>query len=263
MSTLDSFDGPATKDFSITYYIVLGFVLLCITPLLLQFTTNIQQIFGHAADVMECIYLVTTHVFGTLYQWYALWREIKQLHLIRQRHTNGNTDCQLPQMLQPLDEWIIEIRQQWTPMLFKDHINSSQNPLQEYQVNTTELSYDSHLPTITQKLINNPPVVHNDRALKEFIQGEERCLKFINQDITFLQGSHIPSTFTNVSHTSTSLKEPKHVNLPTCTSNEHSLKENTESTHTLSVQPTLGFTPAKVCCAEDNPTLTVLQLLGI
>ena len=84
MSTPDSFDGPANKDFSITYYIISGFVLLCITPLLLRFTTNIQQIFGHAADVTGCIYLATTHVFGTLYQWYALWREIKQLHLIRQ-----------------------------------------------------------------------------------------------------------------------------------------------------------------------------------
>ena len=99
MSTSDSFDGPANKDFSITYYIVLGFVLLCITPLLLRCTTNIPQIFGLMADVIECIYLATTHVFGTLYQWYDLWREIKQLHLIRQQHMNGNTDCQLPQML--------------------------------------------------------------------------------------------------------------------------------------------------------------------
>ena len=84
--------------------------------------------------------------------------------------------------------------------------------------------------------------MHNDHALKEFIQGEERCLKFINQDLTFLQDSHIPSTFTNVSHTLTSLKELKHVNLPTYTPNKHFLKENTESTCTQSVQPTLGFT---------------------
>ena len=105
--------------------------------------------------------------------------------------------------------------------------------------------------------------MHNDHALKEFIQGKERCLKFINQDLTFLQDSHIPSTFTNVSYTSTSLKEPACINLPTRTPNEHLLKENTESTHTQSVQPTLGFTLAKVCHAEDNPTLTVLQLLEI
>ena len=135
-------------------------------------------------------------------------------------------------MLQPLDEWIIEIRQQWNQTPFKDHIKSSKDPLQEYQVNTTELFFDSHLPTVTQQQINNPPVVHNDPTLKEFIQGEERCLKFINQDLTFLQDSHIPSTFTNISHTSTSLKEPVHVNLPTRTPNEHLSKKNIESTRT-------------------------------
>ena len=99
MSTPDSFDGPANKDFGITYYIVLGFVLLCVTPLLLRFTTNIQQIFGHMAGAIRCIYLATTQVFGTLYQWYTLWREIKQLQPIGQCHTNENTDHQLLQML--------------------------------------------------------------------------------------------------------------------------------------------------------------------
>ena len=63
----------------------------------------------------------------------------------------------------------------------------------------------------------------------------------------FLQESHIPSTFTNVSHTTTSFKELVRINLPTCTSNEHSLTENTVSSHTQSVQPALGFTPAEVC----------------
>ena len=105
--------------------------------------------------------------------------------------------------------------------------------------------------------------MHNDHTLKEFIQGEERCLKFINQDLTFLQKSHIPSTFTNVSHTTTSLKELAHINLPTRTPNEHSLKENTASSCTQSVQPALGFTLAEVCHAENNPTLNVPQLLEI
>ena len=87
--------------------------------------------------------------------------------------------------------------------------------------------------------------------------------KIINQDLTFLKDSHIPSTFTNVSHTSTTLKEPACINLPPRTPNEHLLKENTESTHTQSIQPALGFTLAEVRHAEDNPTLTVPQLLEI
>ena len=79
----------------------------------------------------------------------------------------------------------------------------------------------------------------------------------------FLQDSHIPSTFTNVSHTSTTLKELACINLPTCTPNEYPLKETNESSCTQSVQPALGFTPAKVRHAENNPTLTILPLLEI
>ena len=79
MSTLDSFDGPANKDFGITYYIASGFVLLCVTLFLLRFTTNIQRIFGHTADTTRCIYLLITQVFRTLYQWYTLWQELRQL----------------------------------------------------------------------------------------------------------------------------------------------------------------------------------------
>ena len=102
--------------------------------------------------------------------------------------------------------------------------------------------------------------MHNHRALKEFIQGKERCQKFINQDLMFLQDLHIPSTFSNV-HTTISLKELACINLPTCTPNKKSSKENTASSHTQSVQPALGFTPAKVCRTEENPNLTVPQLL--
>ena len=105
--------------------------------------------------------------------------------------------------------------------------------------------------------------MHNDHALTEFIQGEEKCLKFVNQDLTFLQESHIPSTFTNVSHTPTSLKEPVHITLPTHISKEQSSKENNLTAHTQTVQPMLGFTPAEVCRAQNDPTLTIPQLLEI
>ena len=166
-------------------------------------------------------------------------------------------------MLPPQDECITEIRQQWISTPFEEHITVSQDLLQDPQLNTVELSFDIHFPNITQERINTPPVVHNDSALKEFIQCEERCLKFINQDLTFLQESHIPSTFTNVSHITTSLKEPARINLPTCISNEYTSKENNSSSHTQSVQPTLSFTLAKVRQVKSNPTLTISQLLEI
>ena len=169
----------------------------------------------------------------------------------------------MPQTLPPQDKCITEIWQQWISTPFEDHITVSKDLSQDPQVNTVELSFDLHFPNVTQERINTPLVVPNDRALKEFIQGEERCLKFINQDLMFLQESHIPSTFTNVSHTTTSLKELACITLPTHISNKHTSTENNSSSHTQSIQPMLGFTLAKVRRAESNPTLTVPQLLEI
>ena len=153
----------------------------------------------------------------------------------------------MPQTLSPQDKCITEIRQQWILTSFEDHITISQDLLQDLQVTNAELSFDLHFPNITQERINTPLVVHNDCTLTEFIQGEERCLKFINQDLMFLQELHIPSTFTNVSHTTTSLKELVHITLPTCISKEHTSKENNLSSRTQTVQPVLGFMPAEVC----------------
>ena len=170
----------------------------------------------------------------------------------------------MPQTLPPQDECITEIQQQWILTPFEDHITVSQDPSQDPQVNTVELSFDLHFPNVTpQERINTPLVMHNNRTLTEFIQGEERCLKFINQDLTFLQELHIPSTFTNVTHTPTPLKEPAFITLPTCISKAHTSKEDNLTSHTQTVQPTLGFTPTKVCQAKSNPTLTVPQLLEI
>ena len=74
----------------------------------------------------------------------------------------------------------------------------------------------------------------------------------------FLQESHIPSTFTNVSHTPKPLKESLCITIPTCIS-----KENNHTACTQTVQTALGLTPAEICLAQNEPTLTIPQLLKI
>ena len=49
-----------------------------------------------------------------------------------------------------------------------------------------------------------------------------------------------------------------HITLPTCIS-----KENNQTACTQTVQPTLGFTPAEICRAQNKPTLMIPQLLEI
>ena len=100
----------------------------------------------------------------------------------------------------------------------------------------------------------------------EFIQGEERCLKFISKDLTFLQSSSIPSTFSNISNTdvaSVKTREPHtqtallRIQLPT-----RIPQENTKSPPTQTIEPVLGFTLAEIRRAQAEPKLTVEQLLG-
>ena len=102
-----------------------------------------------------------------------------------------------------------------------------------------------HTPNVFIEQTYSPPVICNDRAFTKFIQGEERCLKFINQDLTFLQSSSIPPTFSNISCAVSALvkvKEPAHIQLLT-----HIPQENINKPPTQTVEPVLGFTPAEIC----------------
>ena len=139
-----------------------------------------------------------------------------------------------------------------------EQIPSFQDLQQDSQVFDTEHLLNLHTPNISIEGTYFPLVICDDRAFTEFVNGEERCLQFINQDLTFLQSSNIQSTFSNVSHTSAKVKEPTCIRLPTCISTEDN---NTLCTQI--VEPALGFTLAEICQAQTEPKLTVQQLLEI
>ena len=90
-------------------------------------------------------------------------------------------------------------------------------------------------------------------------------LKFISQDLTFLQSSSIPSTFSNVSNTdgaSAKVREPIH-KLHYCVFSFCLISLKRTSKVCLTVEPVLGFTPVEKYRAQAEPRLTVEQLLEI
>ena len=118
-----------------------------------------------------------------------------------------------------------------------------------------------HTPSVFIECTYSPPVVCNDHAFTKFVQGEDRCLKFINHYLTFLQSSSIPSTFSNISNTdsaSAKVRETSCIQLLTRIPQEH-----TDSPPTQTVKQVLGFTPAEIWPAQAEPKLTVQQLLEI
>ena len=101
------------------------------------------------------------------------------------------------------DEFITAVREQLTIFLGVEQTPPIQEIQQECcqpQVFEAE-QFFSYTPHIFIECTYAPPVVCNDCTFMEFVQGEERCLKFISQDLTFLQFSSIPFTFNNISNT--------------------------------------------------------------
>ena len=125
----------------------------------------------------------------------------------------------------------------------------------------------SYQPDIQITHSCTPPVVNSDRALSEFITREDRCSKFINKDLTFLQPSDIPSVFRNVLHDDNSSVQVSQfqtqvvssiIKLPT-----HTSKDQNSTLPTQIVKPVLEFMPAKIQRAEDELKLMVEQILGL
>ena len=74
----------------------------------------------------------------------------------------------------------------------------------------------------------------------------------------FLQASEILSTFSNISHVSAKVKRSTYIRFPTYISTT-----DNSTLHTQIVEPALGFTPAEICHAQNEPKLMVKQLLEI
>ena len=144
-----------------------------------------------------------------------------------------------------MDELLTEVKKQLTILPSVEQTS----PILEIQQKCNSQVFETeqlflHTPNVLIEQIHAPPVICSNHTFTEFVQGEERCLKFINQDLTFLQSSSIPSTFSNISNVdgaSAKAREHSCFQLLTCISQEHT---NTPPAQTI--KPVLGFTPAEL-----------------
>ena len=212
----------------------------------MYFKDSIFWTFSHIGDGIHHIYLYITYIFDTIIGLYTIWKERQELQPQDQRFQQPKTREALIQIPPPLDEFLTKVREQLTIFLSTKQASPIQEIQQECcdsQVFETEQLF-LHTPNILIECTYNPPVVYNDRAFTEFIQGKERCLKFISQDLTFLQSSSIPSTFSNISNTdgaAVKVREPLLIQLLT-----HIPQENTDNPPTQTIELVLGFTLAEI-----------------
>ena len=129
--------------------------------------------------------------------------------------------------------------------------------------------------------IFNPPKVQQDKQLEEFLRGKIHCQNFINQDLTFLQP---PVTYVTQPKEDSILPEKNTIAIPPTTTqennfpqeqNEHSpqvspgevLYDRSQTNNTAAPiqpeEPVVGLTPQEQHRKEEDPDLTLTELLGL
>ena len=262
-----------SEDHFITYCVSLTLIVLFMLPFLLHFKKCIN-ILRTVSRVFEHFYHIgtyTAHIFHLFLAFYHILKELRQLHFHDKNIQQPAVEQILKEVLPPSDEFIKQVTEQLTISLptYEAHLHQ-EIPQQQEQEYCESYVFEiepstSYQPDILITHPSTPPVVNSNHALSEYIECEERCSKFINQDLNFVQPSNIPSVSKNMPHDDNSSVQVSQsqtqvvssiVKLPTCTS-----KDQNSTPPTQIVQPVLEFMPAEIQRAEAEPKFTVAQLL--
>ena len=124
-----------------------------------------------------------------------IFSEIRQLQPVQQEHIaklDNLRKQQKDQIAPPLEDFLHQATQQIQLASTTEelkHLEYCQATINEQQLIL------QHSPTVHLTPVSNIPVTKSDCALLEFINGEDRYMKFINQDLTFLLPSKINQPF--------------------------------------------------------------------
>ena len=143
--------------------------------------------------------------------------------------------------------------------------------------------------TISTLQISEAPILYWDQQLQEFLIGEEHCHNFINQDLTFLQPSTVYETKELEDSISTA-SDSTDISVITVQENNQPKEEDSnfphfsltelsyDSTRTnnrpasvqpvdlaliQSVEPVIGLTTEEQGQRQEDPNLTLDELLGL
>ena len=187
MSSLDyylNFNGLAdrqrSEDLLITYCLTLIFIVFCAFPLFMYFKDCLFWTSSRIGDSIHRTSLYIAYIFKTLFGLYTIWKELQQLQPQDQHFQQPRSQQSLIQIPPPLDEFLTEVREQLTILPSIEQASPIQEIQQECcdsQVIKMEQLF-LHTPNTLIEHTYSPLVVCNNHAFTEFIQGEERCLKF-------------------------------------------------------------------------------------
>ena len=127
----------------------------------------------------------------------------------------------------------------------------------------------------------DPPKVQQDKCFQEFLRGEIHCQNFISQGLTFLQlsalhvtqskaDSILPEAITtevpSITPQESNSNQELNANCSPASSVEVLYDRNKGNNRTAPIQPVehvVGLTPEEQSRREEDPDLTLYELLGL
>ena len=236
------------------------------------------------------------HVFHLFLTFYHILKELRQLHFNDKKIQQPAVEQVLKETAPPSEEFINQVKEQLT-ISFHEEVSPPPDefirqvkeqltisfhmykaylhqeiPQQPEQESWESYAFKAELSTSCQSDILSTPfptssVVNSNCALSDFIEHEEKCLKFINQDLNFLQSSKISSVSKNVlpeDNSSVQVSQSQTQIVSSIAKPPAHTPENQNPTlSTQIVQPVLGFPPADIQRAAAELKLTLEQLLRL
>ena len=270
-----------SEDYFITYCVSWTLIVLFMLPLLLYFN-ECNNILCPVSPVFEHFHHIrtyTVYIFHLFLAFYHILKGLRQLHFIDNEIQWPAVEQVLKEVAPPRDEFIQHIKEQLTISFHKEVSPPSDDFIRQVKEQLT-ISFHTYGAYLHQEVLQQPEqescesyafkvelptscqsdilsasfptslVVNSNHAVSDLIKREERCSKFINQDLNFLQSSKIPAVSRNVLPDDNSSVQVNQSQTQAVSSIAkppiHTPENQNPAPPTQIVEPVLGFMPANI-----------------
>ena len=288
-------EGQAHReDIEIPFHVIFSFSTILLFLYGIHFNAHFY-LFGLIIRILSWTYKFLSDIYCILLYWYFILQFNHFLgHNLQIPDSTQSRDCEEDHINLPVtDAPTIDIYVMVRPQI----ILFQQNPFEEfdcvstYIADTVYAARNFHNPSVTVNTLHayDTPVVYRDQQLQELLDGEECCHNFMNQDLSFLQPSavyHTTCTEDNQSIATDSTDksiliviendQSQEVDSTLAFTSTTTLSEDLERTdydHTpiqlvqpspiQPVEPIIGLTEEEQRQREEDPNLTIKELLGL
>ena len=288
-------EGPAHKeDIEIPFHVIFSFSMILLSLYGIHLNVHFH-FFGLVIRIFSHAYQFLSEIYRVLLYWYFILRynhcvgHQLQIPDSTQSRDHKEDIINLPMTAMQIIDTYLTVRQQI--VLFQQNYLDELNSISTYIADIVYAAQNFHNPSVTVSTFHvyATPTVYQGQQLQEFLDGEEHCCNFINQDLLFLQPSsvyHMTDTENNQSIASNSSNESvltviesdqSHEidSTPTFTSTsalpedlqhidyDHILIQLVQPSPIQPVEPVIRFTEEEQRQREEDPNLTIKELLGL